>query len=88
MERLYYSTTYQPPQTCGNTSSSWVQFDQQTGIPPGESTEYSNFDVRTLPAGNYYVCVLAQANDAYAATAETGGNIQVKTSGKAYIELQ
>ena len=86
MERLYYSTSYQQPQTCG--ASPWVLFDQQTGILPGESTEYSSLDVRTLPAGTYYVCVLAQANDALSAIAETGSGSQVKTSGKAYIKLQ
>jgi len=86
MERLYYSTSYQQPQTCG--ASPWVQFSQQTGILPGESTEYSSLDVRTLPAGTYYVCVLAQANDALSAIAETGSGTQVKTSGKAYIKLQ
>ncbi|MGD0079438.1 MAG: PKD domain-containing protein [Methanoregula sp.] len=86
MERLYYSTVYQQPQTCG--ASPWVLFNQQTGIPPGESSESSSLDVRTLPAGTYYVCVLAQANDALSAVSETASDIQVKTSGKAYIKLQ
>jgi PKD repeat protein len=86
MERLYYSTSYQQPQTCG--ASPWVQFDQQTGIPPGESTEYSTLDVRPLPAGTYYACVLAQANDALSAIAETGSGTQVKMSGRSYIKLE
>jgi hypothetical protein len=85
-ERLYYSTSYQQPQTCG--ASPWVQFDQQAGIPPGESTGYSRLDVRTQPGGTYYICVLAQANDALSATAETGIGTQVKMSGKSYIKLE
>ena len=48
MERLYYSTSYQEPQTCG--ASPWVgPFDTQTGILPGGSSETSSLDVRTLP---------------------------------------
>jgi PKD repeat protein len=88
-ERLYYSTTDLQPQTCGQ--SPWVEFDdQQTGIPPGESNEYSTLDVRNLPAGTYYICVLAQdpSGSAGQAIAETTNGIQVKTSGKSYIKLQ
>ncbi|MGA9087421.1 MAG: Ig-like domain-containing protein [Methanoregula sp.] len=87
MERLYYSTSYQEPQTCG--ASPWVgPFDTQTGILPGGSSETSSLDVRTLPPGTYYICVLAQAPDALSATAETGSGAQVKMSGKSYIRLE
>lgn len=85
-ERLYYTTAYLDPQTCG--ASPWVQFDQQTGIPVGESNEYSSLDVRILPQGTYYICVLAQAPDANQAIAETGSATQVKMSGKSYIKLE
>ena len=87
MERLYYSTSYQEPQTCG--ASPWVgPFDTQTGILPGGLSETSSLDVRTLPPGTYYICVLAQAPDALSATAETGSGAQVKMSGKSYIRLE
>jgi PKD repeat protein len=86
-ERLYYSTSYQAPQTCGQ--SPWVgPFDTQTGIPVGQSNQYSSLDVRTLPAGTYYICVDATAPDAYPATSEIGVGAQVKESGKSYIMLQ
>jgi hypothetical protein len=90
LERLYYSTSYQAPSTCGAAGSSWVQppFDSQNGIAPGVSDETSILDVRTLPPGTYYFCVLATAPDANSAMAEASGGEQVKISGKAYIKLQ
>jgi hypothetical protein len=88
LERLYYSTIYQPASTCG--AGTWTQppFDSQSGIPPGASNETSILDVRTLPPGTYYFCVLATAADTNSAMAEAPGNTQVKISGKAYIKLQ
>ncbi|MGB7807317.1 MAG: Ig-like domain-containing protein [Methanoregula sp.] len=87
-ERLYYSTTYQDPGTCGGPM--WVgPFSTITGIPVGGPwTQSSTLDVRALPAGTYYICVDASAQDAYTANVETGTSTMVKTSGKSYIQLQ
>jgi len=90
LERLYYSTSSQPASTCGAAGTSWQQppFDTQNGIAPGTTNETSSLDVRTLPPGTYYFCVLATAPDANSAMAEAPSNTQVKISGKAYIKLQ
>jgi PKD repeat protein len=88
-ERLYYSTTDQPAGTCG--SSSWSQFDDKsTGIPPGDSSETSQLDVRSLPQGTYYICVIAQdpISGALPAVPIKTNGILVKAAGKSYIKLE
>jgi len=86
VERAFYTTSYQDPQTCG--LSPWIQFDQQSGVPPGDSSEYSTLDVRGKSSGTYYICVLAQATDALSAKTMTQTGVQVGNGARAYIKLE
>ncbi|MFA5330754.1 MAG: VWA domain-containing protein [Methanoregula sp.] len=80
-ERIYYSN---------DNMQTWIQFDSKTGILDGggEETDYSTLDVRSLPAGTYYIRVVASADDALGDEKISSGSAMVGTAGKSYIKLE
>ncbi|MDD1702146.1 MAG: VWA domain-containing protein [Methanoregula sp.] len=80
-ERIYYSNDNQ---------QTWVQFDSRTGLLSGggSKTEYASLDVRNLPAGTYYIRVVASAEDTSGDEKITPGGALVGTAGKSYIKLE
>jgi hypothetical protein len=79
-EQIFYSN---------NNQQSWVQFNTISNIAPcNQSQQYSTLDVTNLPAGTYWIRVVATADDATGDQAITSTGIQVGTAVKAYIKLE
>jgi hypothetical protein len=79
-ERIFYSNDNQ---------QSWVQFDTQSGIAPcTNSPQYSQLDVRGLPAGTYYIKVHATADDAIDDEKIMDTGIWIGPAGRSYIKLE
>ena len=52
-ERVYYSVNNEP----------YIQFDEITGILPGQSAQQAQLDITKLPPGGYQIKVVATAPD-------------------------
>jgi hypothetical protein len=77
-EDIYYSTD----------NNQWTHFDTKSSGPCNQSPQYSNLDVRDLPAGTYFIRVLAKAEDATGDEKITETGIQIGMAGKSYIKLE
>jgi hypothetical protein len=71
----------------GNPGS-WIQYDSLSGVPPGETTQFSQLPVADKPAGGYKIRVVAMATDAPDDEIILSQPVQVGGRGKMFIKLE
>jgi len=72
-----------------DNKQSWILFDTKTDIDPcTDSPQSSTLDVRNLPAGTYYIRILAVADDAVGDELITNSGVPVKKSIAPFIKLE
>ena len=82
-ELVYYSIVDEQ----GNPGS-WIQYDSISGIPPGETTQFSQLSVTDKPIGGYLIRVIAVATDAPGDEITLAQPKYVGGRGKNFIKLE
>jgi hypothetical protein len=82
-ELVYYTIVDEQ----GNPGS-WIQYDSISGIPPGETTQFSQLSVTDKPVGGYEIRVIAVATDAAGDEITLSQPKYVGGRGKSFIKLE
>ena len=82
-ELVYYTIVDEQ----GNPGS-WIQYDSISGIPPGETTQFSQLSVTDKPIGGYEIRVIAVATDAPGDEITLSQPKYVGGRGKNFIKLE